>query len=69
MNLIIDIGNSFFKVALFSDNQLIEKHTFDSKNKFQNAITSLNYNKAIASSVGPFDLSELRIDNLLIFKT
>ncbi len=55
MNLIIDQGNSFFKVAVFNPSNLIDKEVFDYKNEndFQIWLTEkkLSITKIIISSV------------------
>lgn len=69
MNLIIDIGNTLFKVGLFSESKLIEKHVFGSKLDFETFVNSCSYHKATISSVGKFDIESLQIKNLLVFNS
>lgn len=52
MNLCIDIGNTFLKVAIFvSDNQMIQKFTFESEEELAEWADSLEFQDAIISSV------------------
>ena len=65
MNLIIDVGNSLMKLAVFSDGKLQTKVTSE-KNNFLNTLQSITHEYAglthcIVSSVGSFSEEELRI--------
>jgi type III pantothenate kinase len=52
MNLCIDIGNTLLKVAIFvSDNQMIQKFTFESEQELTEWADSLEFQNAIISSV------------------
>lgn len=59
MNLIIDIGNTFIKTALFSDNKIVEKNIFKDEDSFNIYFENLDFRKAILSNVGK---SSFRID-------
>ncbi|OIQ18223.1 type III pantothenate kinase [Lacinutrix sp. MedPE-SW] len=67
MNLIIDVGNTYTKIAIFEDNKLINKvsvKTVNSKNevaKFKKKYKTLN--SAIVSSVGDLDKETLSFLN------
>ena len=56
MNLIIDVGNSFVKLAVFEADRIVDKKIVDAENflkNFQNFIeTHQNIDKGILSSVG-----------------
>lgn len=52
MNLCIDIGNTLLKVAIFvSDNQMIQKFTFETEQELIEWADSLEFQNAIISSV------------------
>ena len=52
MNLCIDIGNTLLKVALFvTDNQMIQKFTFETEKELIDWVDSLEFQNAVISSV------------------
>ncbi|WP_397445804.1 type III pantothenate kinase [Polaribacter sp. R77954] len=54
MNLIIDVGNTKVKVAVFEENKMVFRHVFDKKNiilEFKKIITKYKIEQAIISSV------------------
>jgi|SRR5690606_5771885 len=62
MNLIIDVGNSFVKLAVFQKNRLKSKDvvTYDAfEKKLQNILEKYSIDKAIMSSVGNFTKEQL----------
>jgi type III pantothenate kinase len=65
MNLIIDVGNSFLKLAVFNKQKLVEKKTISEEDfksqlkELQKAFPKLDY--AIVSSVGNFSEENLSI--------
>jgi len=65
MNLVIDIGNTQVKTALFKENKLFKKETF-SKNEIVKSLKNVSNNymisKAILSNVGNTD--ELMLDKI-----
>lgn len=52
MNIIIDRGNSYFKLGLFQNDKLIEKFRFSEEKELITEIETLNYDHAILCSVG-----------------
>ena len=65
MNLIIDVGNSLMKLAVFSDGKLQTKVTSE-KNNFLNILQDIineytGLKQCIVSSVGSFSEEELRV--------
>lgn len=63
MNLIIDVGNTFIKFAVFQRNKLVAKKSFESKHfikEFKKYVKDYkNFKQAIISSVGKLDSSYL----------
>ncbi len=54
-NLVIDIGNTFTKIAVFKDNQLLhtEQHQLSSIEIINNILDTYQVHQAIISSVNP----------------
>lgn len=63
MNLIIDIGNTYIKTGLFSDDELIEQNSFMHEDGFFKYFNSINFKKAIISNVGrkSFQIDDKRV--------
>ena len=52
MNLVIDIGNTFIKTALFNDNKIVEKQIFKDEESFNTYYKNIDFRKAILCNVG-----------------
>jgi len=66
MNIIIDIGNSRIKIAVFNGRELIHNEIFTSKMFIENTITIIEKyqcENAIISSVGSLKKSDLKVLN------
>ena len=66
MNIIIDIGNSRIKIAVFNGRELIHNEIFTSKMFIENTITVIEKyqcKNAIISSVGSLKKSDLKVLN------
>ena len=63
MNLIIDVGNSLLKIALFKKSELIQKFKFSEnyKRNIENIISKNNVTHSIISNVGRIDDSIINI--------
>ena len=71
MNLVIDQGNTQFKVGLFNNSELIDTFRFNYNNldDFRSAVEHLSINKVIVSSVvkSVLDLSFIKSSKILYF--
>ena len=63
MNLILDVGNSLLKIALFEKSELIQKFKFSEnyKRNIENIISKNNVTHSIISNVGRIDDSIINI--------
>ena len=63
MNLILDVGNSLLKIALFKKSQLIQKFKFTEnyKRNIEDIISENNVTHSIISNVGRIDDSIINI--------
>ena len=63
MNLILDVGNSLLKIALFKKSELIQKFKFSEnyKRNIENIISKNNVTHSIISNVGRIDDSIINI--------
>lgn len=64
MNLIIDIGNSLIKTAVFNQNEILEKNSFLNKEFSNNLILILkkyNIDHTILSSVGKLSKNQIKV--------
>lgn len=67
MNLIIDIGNSYYKCGEFNGDELTRRVIFENEKEFNEYLKSSNFEKAIVSSVSSNKMHQMFNDVHVLF--